>query len=534
MTTLVPRKPYTEDELRKLYPPGLELQQVQVLMRHGERTPVSHRFQNAGLQPFWPYCKAIRNMRDAVLEDAKDGGGKVFTTFEWKRRLETFGHGDSPVVATGVGGKLDDVCDMGMLTDVGRVSTYELGKRLRALYVDRLKFLPETVDSTDFMYLRATAVPRALESLQQAFTGLYPAHARGAGFQPPTILIRALNDETLFPNEGHCHRFVVLAQALARRTADRWNATEEMAYLNSVYGKWMPKNTPRVAVDGKPRLSGIMDTVNSTLAHGPETRLPKEFYDPKAREILEKIGTEEWFAGFKESQEYRIVGIGALLGDITSRMVGRVEKTTADGEYEIQPKSGQGQHQHNMAVKFAMSGCHDTTLAASLASLGAFNSQRWPPFTSHVAFELFRKADTTNNTNNVGAVAVKDVQQATDAAATATPKMSSSKLGSLFASHSPAGQPPSGGIGRKAMEELSEAEKKKLEGYYVRIRYNDEVVTIPGCKPAGNHFEGDESFCTLIAFKSIVDKFVPKDWAKACRVGDDVPAFPTKPEPAGY
>lgn len=118
MTTLVPRKAYTEDELRQLYPADLELQQVQILLRHGERTPVSHRFQSAGLQPFWPYCSAVRNMRDAVLVDAKNGGGKVFTTLEWKRRLETFGQGDKPVVATGAGGELDDVCDMGRFTSV--------------------------------------------------------------------------------------------------------------------------------------------------------------------------------------------------------------------------------------------------------------------------------------------------------------------------------------------------------------------------------------------------------------------------------
>lgn len=113
MTSLIPRKSYTEDELLKYYPPGLELQQVQILLRHGERTPVSPRFQSAGLQPFWAECKAVRNMRDAILVDAENGAGKVFTTLEWKRRLETFGEGDSPVVAKGVGGKLDDICDMG-------------------------------------------------------------------------------------------------------------------------------------------------------------------------------------------------------------------------------------------------------------------------------------------------------------------------------------------------------------------------------------------------------------------------------------
>lgn len=117
MTTLQPRKPYTEEELRSLYPSSLELQQVQVLLRHGERTPVSPRFQNAGLSAFWPYCSAFRHMRDAVLERGKDGNGHVLTTLEWKRRLETFGPNDTPVIATGPDGELDGVCDMGMVQE---------------------------------------------------------------------------------------------------------------------------------------------------------------------------------------------------------------------------------------------------------------------------------------------------------------------------------------------------------------------------------------------------------------------------------
>lgn len=113
MTTLSVRKPYTDEELRKLYPAGLELQQVQILLRHGERTPVSPRFQNAGLKAFWPYCAAVRHMRNAVMERAKDGKGTAFTTLEWKRRLETFGPDDAPVIATGPTGELDAICDMG-------------------------------------------------------------------------------------------------------------------------------------------------------------------------------------------------------------------------------------------------------------------------------------------------------------------------------------------------------------------------------------------------------------------------------------
>jgi len=46
MTTLEPRPAYSQDELDKLYPKGLELRLVQVLLRHGERAPVSARFGN--------------------------------------------------------------------------------------------------------------------------------------------------------------------------------------------------------------------------------------------------------------------------------------------------------------------------------------------------------------------------------------------------------------------------------------------------------------------------------------------------------
>ncbi|KAI1867694.1 uncharacterized protein JN550_006835 [Neoarthrinium moseri] len=531
MTTLNPRPPYTQDELRQLYPSDLKLQFVQVLLRHGERSPVSARFANAGLPAFWPYCNAVRHMRNAVLDTSFSS--PQFTTLEWKRRLEAFGPGDEPVIASGPKGELDAICDMGMLTDKGRETTFHLGTRLRKLYVDQLGFLPPAISDADSLYLRATPIPRALESLQETFLGLYPAHTRAPNFPPPTILTRSAADETLFPNDSNCRRFAALSRAFAQRAADRWNDTDEMAYLTKLYGKWMPEGYPRVAVDGKPRLSGIMDTVNSTLAHGPETRLPKEFYDKKGRDILEKIGVEEWFAGYKESKEYRALGIGGLMGDVVSRMVGSAERSTADGEYEVARdlqrgdiKAGKGA----TPIRFGLSGCHDTTLAAVLASMGAFDTDKWPPYTSHIAIEMFRKADQPPPATTKPSVPPSEAPSA--------PKSTSrfGGLSSLLGGSSAGAQPglPPPGIGRKRSEELTEDEKSKLDGYYVRMRYNDAVMKVPGCKPQGKHLEGDDSFCTLEAFKEIVDKFVPQDWRRECRSNIKAPAFPANPEPAGY
>ncbi|KAK5654175.1 hypothetical protein OQA88_7606 [Cercophora sp. LCS_1] len=487
MTTLIPRKPYTDEELRKLYPEGLELQLVQILMRHGERTPVSARFQNTGLKAFWPYCASVRQMKAAVMGHAGEKGDVPFDTLEWKRRLETFGPNDEPIVAAGPKGEVDDVCGMGSLTDTGRQTTYKLGLRLRELYVNRLGFLPSTINSTESMYLRSTPVPRALESMQQTFSALYPMQTREAdssGKLPvPVILTRAPGEETLFPNDSNCRRFAQLSRAFAQRAADRWNATEDMEYLNKVLGKWTNPEKPRIAVDGRPRLSGIMDTVNATDAHGPNTKLPAEFYDPKGREIMEKIGVEEWFAGYKESREYRMLGIGGLMGDIVGRMVSSAEGTDS--------------------TRLGLSGCHDTTLAGVLASVGGFETNAWPPFTSHIAIEMFRKSSPTPAGTG------------------------GSWWSTLFGN---------GGtkIGRKPTPELTSAEKKRLDGFYVRLRYNDEPVTIPGCKAPGNHLEGDESFCTLAAFKKVVDNFTPSDWKRQCRMNLNEPGVPSESEPAGY
>lgn len=481
MTTLIPRPPYTEAELSSLYPPQLQLQQVQILLRHGERTPITARFRNAGLAAFWPYCSAAKRLSSAILDPDT---GNALTSLQWQRRLETFAQqSDAATVASGPAAELDAICDMGMLTDRGRETTTLLGQRLRHLYVHQLGFLPDTLADGFPLYLRATPVPRALDSLQQAFHGLYPPARRAPDLPPPTILVRSPADETLFPNDGNCRRFAALARAFAQRAADRWNDTDDMAYLTKKLGKWMPdhRQPPRVAVDSHPRLSGLMDTINATAAHGPATKLPKEFYDADVKRIMEKIGVEEWYAGYRESEEYRTLGIGGLLGDIVARMVGSAEHSAADGEYEIVARNGTA-----APVRFGMSGCHDTTLAAALASLGAYDTDAWPPFTSHIAVELFRHADRPPTPPP------------------APPATASNGVWSWFgwassppSSAAAAGSPPPG-IGRKQTPDLTEAEKARLQGYYVRLRYNDRPVTVPGCKPAGKHLEGDESFCTLV------------------------------------
>ncbi|KAJ5480079.1 Histidine phosphatase superfamilyclade-2 [Penicillium desertorum] len=501
MTTLIPREPYTQEELARLYPPALKLQLVQVFLRHGERTPVSSRFSNTGLSPYWPYCNVARRMVQ-MASSSKDLS--EWNGFQWRRKMESFGSNDQAVITTGPGGPVEAMCLHGELTDKGRETTYALGQRLRHLYVDQLGFMPQIKSDSEDMYLRATSIPRALESLQEAFWGMYPASARTLDFPPPVIVARQVNEETLFPNEGNCRRFRQLARLFADRAAARWNDSEQMAYLNSLWSKYMPEESPKVAVDSHPRLSGIMDTINATDAHGPATKLPSEFYDKKGRAVIDRIAVEEWFAGYGESSEYRKLGIGALMGDVVDRMV----STAVEGGWRSETAaSGSGNPDTGKAIKFAMSGCHDTTLAAILSSVGGFQDQSWPPFTSSIAVELFSQAPRSDP--NAGIVLEEF----------SNPSVAAKKPGVLsqLFGKSTSKQPTTSDTARAPLESFPEGAREALQKHYVRIRYNDQPVRIPGCaaKPE-NHLPGDETFCTLNAFKEIVDKFTPKDWQGEC------------------
>ena len=354
--------------------------------------------------------------------------------------------------------------------------------------------MPKLIADSDMIYLRATPMPRALESVQQAFWGFYPPSARTADFPTPTIITRTPADETLYPNDGSCRRFAHLSRAFAQRTAERWNTEEDMEYLSKLFSKWMPGNA-KVAVDAHPRLSGVMDTINATDAHGPATKLPKEFYDPKAREIIDKISVEEWFIGYKESEEYRMLGIGALMGDITTRMTGSVERNGRDGIVEVGGEDGDLGHGRGgeTNIKLALSGCHDTTLAAVLTSLGAFDGEKWPPFTSHIAFELFRKRQVDL------LAAPASTLPAGDAFTKPNGAKSRSWWSSIFGDAKAVAQPQSEVILRKSMVELTDKQRDELKGYYVRLRYNDKIMQVPGCKAEGKHLEGDTTFCTLVS-----------------------------------
>lgn len=255
-----------------------------------------------------------------------------------------------------------------------------------------------------------------------------------------------------------------------------------------------------------------MDSINATLAHGPDTRLPDDFYDERVRKIIDRIVIDESFGGYSVSRELRMLGVGQLVGDIVLKMVDQVEWSR---KYDMLQELSV---QSNAPPRLSLLGCHDRTIGIVLASLGCLSrNEKWPPFTSHIIFELFCKRRTPSPSMNEGARWLWG---------SATTSLTS------ITNQGDAGEPR--GIGQRPVKKLTTEEVQELDEYFVRVRYNDRIMTIPGCRAEGKHFDGDASLCTLSAFKSIVDKFTPRSWKFACKSNLDTISTTTNNEPAGY
>ncbi|KAF5368046.1 hypothetical protein D9758_004503 [Tetrapyrgos nigripes] len=344
-----------EVESYPVAPDNLQLQQVHIYVRHGERTPVGVRLtgQPANLPQYWSFCKTARRLQASVAGD-EDGD-------DFLRARK--------VVEREDGHSVEGDCLLGELTDMGRTSTYNYGRSLRELYVDKLGFLPNYLQKSDEVYFRTTNIPRTTESLQQIIHGLYPTSKCHTEAVPP-LFIRNAKDENLFGNASSCKRLEILLIGFAQAAASAYNHTLEP--LDKKLSKYIGGNPIRV--DGKPRASGILDTIRAASAHG--IKVPPEFEEKVVIDTLEKAVVTEWFAGYK-TEEVRRLGMGRLLDDLSKKMHHKVE------------------HREKDPLKILIHSTHDTALAGLTSTLDVFD-EKWPPFTASVTFELFKKTAGSN------------------------------------------------------------------------------------------------------------------------------------------
>lgn len=306
--------------------------------------------------------------------------------------------------------------------------------------------------------------------MPQILYGLYPPDAKKTA-APWEIAIRSGVEETLLPKTKSCARLAELVREFSREASKKWNGSDEMKYLSEKIGVWMPDNKP-LALDSGSRLSAVMDSINATAAHGPDTRLPDEFYDEKVQRTIERIVMDQDFHGYSTSRELRTLGMGPLVGDMVLKMVDQVDWDRGYGIGSRPPP------------RLSLLGCHDRTIGAVLASIGCLDvDERWPRFTSHIVFELFRKRSTPDSPS-------------TSQVRLQLPKNDDADL-SPTTGQGTANEPRD--IGRRSVKDLTTEEVHRLDEYFVRVRYNDRTMIVPGCREDGKNLDGDAGFCTLVS-----------------------------------
>ncbi|WBW70794.1 acid phosphatase [Schizosaccharomyces osmophilus] len=435
------------------FPKQLELKYLQVVFRHGERSPVKERLESAGIPKDWKLCNNARRFFAQVK------GAKEWSVLGFERKTEA--PVDSSLAAPPKEEADSGVCINGELTDIGRITTRNLGEYLRERYINKLGFLPDRIQNANGIYMRATPMTRALESLEHVFAGLYPDEKRQGVV--PTIYTRNWSHENLLPNENNCPRLVQLYEEFAERAAKIYDPLLA-GRASEMMSQFMNGQSVRV-VSSHPRLSGLLDTINAAI--GNRLELHPNLVDEQWLRDSAQAVSEEWFGGYKVSNLMRQLGAGSLLNDLFMRMENQVK---AD-------KSGAP------SDRLALYGAHDVTLAAILASLDAFDYQ-WPPFTSHLELELFK--DTSDE---------------------ASPKAIAGKPESPLKPSKQDTPSKDNGISNYPSDELSD--------WYVRITYNSNHVVMGACR--GQGYRGNETICPLSIFKDAVRALKPEDYHSMCK-----------------
>lgn len=157
---------------------GFALQQVQVITRHGDRTPVN--VITPALENVVWNCTDFAELFGQSISSR----GRVFRKNYMEGRNLLRGN-----------------CLFGQLTQRGALQHQLLGRNFRAVYVNQLNFLSPTLDLSE-VAIRSTDVERTILSAYNFFAGLYPFTEQSGQTVPLYTMDNAR--ENMYPNSQFC------------------------------------------------------------------------------------------------------------------------------------------------------------------------------------------------------------------------------------------------------------------------------------------------------------------------------------------
>ncbi|KAK1870002.1 hypothetical protein I4F81_012466 [Pyropia yezoensis] len=293
-----------------------------------------------------------RAARDAAATSTPSPAGELLLVVVLCRHgarspLYTFPGDVRPLDGWGVGA--------GGLTAAGAAAHYALGTRLRARYVDT-GFLSPTWNATE-VYVRSTAIDRALLSAYAQMAGLYAAKEGGVGPAAGVLLPPAVHPHLLdvtLPRALRLPPGVAVDIPTVAAVNDVWTAS-------AAAGLPLPDG---VTADDVTEVRAIADGLLAASVAGAEVQRLRSGVLLRAlrdRAVLAAAA----HAGRLPAPLAGATGAGSQSGR------GHVEAPVA-GPARFSPRSSPP------SPRYVLYSAHDTTLAAALAALGAFDGTNPP------------------------------------------------------------------------------------------------------------------------------------------------------------
>eukprot|EP00111_Clytia_hemisphaerica_P023920 TCONS_00070474-protein len=329
-----------EDEFKK----NLQLHQVQVIFRHGARTPVySHKIENTSFtDAIWDKEKLSKTLDHSNIPfSLRLNSGKICKEISLDNVYQ-----DRPKLTGGM--------TVGQLTTVGQQQAYDLGQLFNKEYIQKFQLLSDHYLHSE-VRVQSTNVRRTILTARSVVAGMY-----GKSNIKETLIINTMpfEEEYLLPNWSHCLRL-----------KDRFEFLQKyMKYLPSqdevLYFNRLIENTDQ---ENMIQFVPLHDIMVCREAHGFE--VPKELKKVEKHLVRRASENQARILGGKDIDALRM-SCGNLLNEFC----------------EVMEQAVKDNHPYKMNLYSA----HDTTLNALLMAFGKWDRYSWPRFASYIAFELYK------------------------------------------------------------------------------------------------------------------------------------------------
>ncbi|XP_029937416.1 lysophosphatidic acid phosphatase type 6 isoform X2 [Myripristis murdjan] len=314
-----------------------ELKLVQVLFRHGARTPLKSipDVMEAQWAPNLLEPPAHTHINYVVTD--LHGGPRPPAPVEDSYRSSILTGGTFP----------------GQLTTVGMQQLYELGERLRKRYIVENPFLSPTFSPAE-VYVRSTNIVRTIESAKCLIAGLFQQKQK----EIVPILTTEAEAEILYPNYHGCKLLKILGGHRWAESSTLPDIAADLQSIQSALGIATHQHIDFILIrddmvaretHGLP-CPPVLDTWRNTVEQRAVDMIC-HIYEPGKRENLQLC-------------------VGPLLHTLMVNIEEKLQGTSSEPNR-----------------KLFLYSAHDTTLMPCLMALGIFD-MRWPPYAADITLEL--------------------------------------------------------------------------------------------------------------------------------------------------